>query len=139
MEDESGIQPVSSQTSTHHNPGYKMVVDNIDKNVKPQHMRLDSQTKSLHFVHIYSVKNRIDFSSLSRLPKTGKMCVYDILPSTEDYQKLKENLSILVARTMTDHLSFFSDHFKDLAQKHIPHLYSREMSTKSEVVCCTLM
>lgn len=136
-EEGGGIQPTSIQVSTHHHhlrPGYKVVIDNIDKNVKPRDMRIDSQTKSLHYVQIYSVKDRVDFSSWSELPKDGEMCLYDILPSTADYLKLKENLSILVARTMTDNLSFFSGDFKSLVQRHVPHPYSREMSTKSEVV-----
>ena len=143
LEEGGGTQPTLSaiQVSAHDNhprPGYKLVIDNIDKNVKPRDMRIDSQTKSLHYVQIYGVKDRVDFSSLSELPKAAEMCVYDILPSTEDYLKLKENLSILVARTMTDNLSFFTDDFKSLVQRHVPHPYSREMSTKSEVVSCII-
>ncbi len=44
------------------NSGYKIVFDNIDKNVKPRYMRSDSQIKSLHYVQSYAVRNRIDFS-----------------------------------------------------------------------------
>jgi len=110
------------------------VIDNIDKDVKPRYMRVDSQTKSLHYVQIYSVKDRIDFSSLSESTKAGEMCLYDILPSTKDYQELKDNFAILLARVMTDNLSFFSENFKGLVQRHVPHQYSYEMSTKSEVV-----
>lgn len=54
------------------------------------------------------------------VPKTGEMCAYDILPSNGDFQKLKKNLSILVARTITDNLTFFSDDFKDLIHRHTP-------------------
>ena len=49
-------------------PGYKIVIDNIDKNVKPRNMRVDAQTKSLHYVQMYSVKDRIDFGKLSDIP-----------------------------------------------------------------------
>jgi hypothetical protein len=144
LEDRGVGQPTSSaiRISAHHyhpRPGYKVVIDNIDKNVKPRDMRIDSQTKSLHYVQLYGVKDRVDFSSLSNIPKAGEMCLYDILPSTEDYQKLKENLSILVARTMTDNLSFFSKDFKSLVPRHVPHQYSREMSAKSEVVSCNYL
>ncbi len=58
----------SSTTSKPSIPGYKNVFNNIDKTVRPRQMRIDSQNKSLHYVHIYSVKNRIDFSSLSDTP-----------------------------------------------------------------------
>lgn len=115
--------------------GYKIVIDNIDKNMKPCDMHLDSQTKSLHYVHIYSVKDWIDFSSLSGAAKCGEMRVDDILPSTEEYKKLKENFSMLVARIMSEGLSFFSEDFKGLI-KRPPHPYSTDMSTKSEVVSC---
>lgn len=115
-------------------PGYKVVIDNIDKDVKPHDMRLDFQTKSLHYVQIYSVKDRIDFSALSGLPADGEHCLYDILPSIEDYEKLRGNFAILVARSITDNLSFFTDDFMNLVTKHIPHPYSSEMSTKSEIV-----
>lgn len=115
-------------------PGFKLVIDNIDKNVKPRYMRLDSQTQSLHYVQIYGVRNRIDLSKLLLLPRTGEICVYDVLPTTEDYRKMKETMAILVARIMTDNLPYFTHDFKSLVQRHIPHLYSHEMSTKSEVV-----
>ena len=104
-------------------------------------MHIDSQTKSLHYVQIYSVKDRVDFSSLSELPKDDEICLYDILPTNEDYLELKQRLSILVARTMADNLSFFQG-LKNQVQRHVPHPYSHEMSTKSEVVsynyCCTI-
>lgn len=44
------------------NAGYKVVFDNIDKNVQPRHERVDSKTKSLHYVHGYAKKDRIDYS-----------------------------------------------------------------------------
>ena len=115
-------------------PGFKLVIDNIDKNVKPRYMRIDSQTQSLHYVQIYGVKNRLDLSKLSLLPWTGEICVYDVLPTAEDYRKLKDTMSILVARLITDNLPYFSHDFKSLVQRHIPHPYSHEMSTESEVV-----
>ena len=77
-------------------------------------MRIDFQTQSLHYVQMYSVKDRIDFSSLSESPKDSEHCLYDILPSREDYLRLKENLAVLVARSITDNLTFFSDDFKKL-------------------------
>ena len=137
LEESGGSQPNDNHVSTHHHPlslGYKIVIDNIDKDVKPRYMRIDSQKKSLHYVQIYSVKDRIDFSSLSESAKAGEVCLYDILPSTEDYRELKENFSILLARVMTDNLSFFSENFMGLVQRHVPHQYSCEMSTNSEVV-----
>ena len=47
------------------NTGYKIVFDNIDKNVAPRFMRNEHQTRSLHYVHSNAVKDRLDFSNLS--------------------------------------------------------------------------
>jgi hypothetical protein len=44
------------------NPGSKLVFDNLDKTVKPRHMRKDAQTRSLHYVQAYAVKDRVNFA-----------------------------------------------------------------------------
>ena len=78
LEESGGSQPNDNHVSTHHHPlrlGYKIVIDNIDKAVKPRYMRIDSQKKSLHYVQIYNVKDRIDFSSLSESAKAGEVSV----------------------------------------------------------------
>lgn len=137
-------QPASqSNTATYTEArlGYKIVVDNIDKNVKPRNMRIiDAQTKSLHYIQMYSVKDRIDFGKLSDVHPNGEQSLYDLLPTTEDYEKLKESFAVHVARVMVEHIPFFTEDFSGLVQRHIPHQYSCEMSLKSEVVslCCTL-
>ncbi len=46
-------------------PSFKLVGDNIDKEVKPRDMRSDHQTKSLHYFHSYAVLDRIDLSGVS--------------------------------------------------------------------------
>ena len=48
--------------------GFKVVGDNIDKTVKPRDMRFDQPSKSLHYFHVYAVKDRIDASGLSAVP-----------------------------------------------------------------------
>ena len=100
-------------------PGYKIVMDNIDKNVRPREMRLDSQTESLHYMHLYSVRDRVNFSGLSNTPKNNDISIYDILPTAEDYAQLKHNLSILLVHTMKYYLSFFGEKFQGLVENHI--------------------
>ncbi len=39
---------------------FKIVGDNIDKNVKPRDMRSDYQTRSLHYFHAYAVRDRLN-------------------------------------------------------------------------------
>lgn len=123
----SALQPQSL------NAGYKLVFDNIDKNVKPRYMRCDAQTKSLHYVQVYGVKDRIDYSLFTSEHKTD-MNLYSILPTSEDYESLKRDFGVLISRIMHRHLPFFGNKFRKLVQRHIPHQYSAEMCKKSEVV-----
>ena len=41
--------------------GFKIVGDNIDKNIRPSMQRLTHQTRSLHNFHSYAVKDRVSF------------------------------------------------------------------------------
>ena len=128
-----GDTEVNKSYSLSANAGYKLVFDNLDKNVKPRHMRTDNQTKSLHFVQSYATRDRVDFSRYSNEAPT-EVNAFDVLPTEEDYKSLKADFSTLVSRMMVEHIPFFSTDFKGLPVKHIPHQYSREMSTKSEIV-----
>lgn len=115
-------------------PGLKFVVDNVDSTVRPRHMREDNQSKSLHYVQVYAVKDRIDYSSFVNTPPTGEKNVFDILPTSNDYDKIKENMAILVSRIIADRIRFFAEDYKGVVTRHIPHKYTSQMSQKSEVV-----
>ena len=43
-------------------PTFKLVDDNLDKSVRPRDMRLDNQTQSLHYFHMYDVHYRINLA-----------------------------------------------------------------------------
>ena len=70
---------------------------------------------------MYSVKDRIDLGKLSHVHPTGGKSFYDLLPSTEDYEKLKNSFAVHVARVMVEHIPFFTEDFSSLVQRHIPH------------------
>ena len=125
--------PASLEQARSVNTGYKLVFDNIDKNVNPRHMRSDNQTRSLHYVQVYAVRDRVNFDGLSNERRT-EVNVFDILPTDEDYMLLKKNFSILISRMIVKFLPFFSSDFKGLPTKHIPHEHSTEMAKKSEIV-----
>ena len=79
--------------------GFKIVSDNIDKNVTPSFQRLDKTKKSFHYVHSYAVKDRIDMSALSDdLPVAREHLASDLLPSAEDLACLKSEFRILLTR-----------------------------------------
>lgn len=119
-----GNAPQNSSNTAQPRPGYKIVIDNIDKNIKPRNMRVYAMTKSLHYVRIYSVKERIDFGKLSDVPPSGEKCLYDILPTTDDYEKLKTNFSVHVAHVMVEYIPFFSENFCGSAARHTPQVFS---------------
>ena len=50
--------------------GYKLIGDNIDKNVKPRNMTSDNQTVSLHYFHSYSVLDRVNLHHKSSIAST---------------------------------------------------------------------
>ena len=132
-ENEPEVPPASSAVNTH-TAGFKMVIDNIDKTVKRRDQTIDAQTTSLHYVQVYSVKDRVDYSNLSTSRPSPCESLYTIIPTSSDYQTLKDNFSLLVARVLVEYIPYFSGDFKGLAARHILHEYSQEMANKSDVV-----
>ena len=120
--------------------GYKIVGDNLDKNIKPRYKRIDHQTQSLHFFHHFAVKDRIDLSSVSDDPSpyidvpVSDLPIDALLPSVPDHQTLMHNFAILVSRVLVAELSYFQTTFDDVVVPHITHQYYNDMSKKSETV-----
>ena len=129
-DDDSELQKIEMNSL---NSGYKIVFDNIDKNVKPRFVRSDHQTHSLHFVHSYAVKDRIEFSQFSSKTPTA-VNIFDIIPDEHDYKSLKSDFAVLISRMIVEYMPFFSTDYKGIPLQHIPHKYSKQMSIKSEVV-----
>ena len=116
---------------------FKLVGDNIDKNVKPRYMRSDNQTKSLHYFHVYAVADRVDTSQSSNQttiiwdPQGVNLQV--LLPSIDDEMIMKENFSTLISRVLVKHMKHLQS-YTSIVSQHILHKYSKEMSEKSQVV-----
>ena len=97
--------PTSSSLKT-----FKLIGDNLDKNVKPSDVRVDSQTQSLHYFQTYGVRDRIDLTSYDDTPPVvdeSKVDTTRLLPSESDYQELTKNFSFLVARVLKQYMPFF--------------------------------
>jgi hypothetical protein len=120
--------------------GFKIVMDNWDKNVKPRYRRIDDKTKSLHFLHHYAVKDRINLRNVSDVPNPYAYVLAEdlptdiLLPSSSDFQHLLKDFAILVSRVLVKRLSYFSSTFSDVVVNHIKHTYYQEMTQKSETV-----
>ena len=80
--------------------GFKIVGDNIDKNVRPSHQRLDRQTQSLHYFHSFAVRDRIDLSAYSDQPPAIPPAIdaTTITHAASDLATFQMECEILVSR-----------------------------------------
>ena len=121
--------------------GFKLVGDNIDKNVKPRDIRFSNQTTSLHYFHVYAVKDRISFKHLNSSPPliTSDDIDFNVFfPAPADNEKLVANFQILMTRMLVHYLPGLQT-LSAGTNHHILHKYSRNMSLKSNVVSdCSL-
>lgn len=79
--------------------GFKIVGDNVDKNLRRSFQRCDRTTVSLHYFHVCAVRDRVDFSSLSNIRPTDVLIdPITFLPNTADLNSIKEEFQILVSR-----------------------------------------
>lgn len=79
--------------------GYKLVGDNVDKNVKPSLQRFEKRGQSLHHFHSFGVRDRIPAASLPDIPpKTSAPDPAKFLPSAVDVECVKKEMSILLSR-----------------------------------------
>lgn len=78
---------------------YKIVGDNIDKNVKPSLQRAEIQSQSLHYFHSFAVRDRVPVSGLSDAqPKVTTPDPKKFLLTPEDIRCIKEEMNILLSR-----------------------------------------
>lgn len=124
----------------HWQPIRYVVGDNIDKNIKPRDMKSDHQMKSLHYFHLYVVRDHIDLSKYEDNPSLldiASINTEQLLPSEEDAQILRSNFAMHIARVLK-HMKFFKQ-FGSGLERHIRHKYYAEMSKKSKVVSKCLL
>lgn len=119
---------------------YKLVGDNIDMAVKAGYIQADgARNQSLHYFHSFAVKNRVNFSHIpdihphTRSPSHKQMAVC-LLPSAEDDKKLHQLFLVHVSRIVATYLPYFKFAFENVVDWHVQHMYSNQMSQKSEVV-----
>lgn len=129
------ITTTQSSTAT----SFKLIGDNIDKNVKVRYMRSDHRNTSLHYFHSFAVQDRIDFS---HLPDTFPLScsnsphkvALELLPTIKDDNALEKLFRIHVSRILATHMEFFKVSCGDVAERHIQHEFYKQMSMKSTVV-----
>ena len=90
--------------------GFKLVGDNIDKNVRPRHQTLQRQTQSFHYFNSYAIKDQLDLSVMSDNPSAQHVeaiVVNTILPSAEDHEEILKNFAIIAGRIIVKYISAF--------------------------------
>ena len=116
--------------------GFKVVGDNIDKNVHARHQTIDAHTQSLHYFHTFAALDRINLSSCSEIhPDIDPQAfnLESLLPSADDLCELKSNFKVHIARVITAFLPCLKP-LRCAVSSHIQHRYSTEMSKKTVVV-----
>ena len=112
----------------------------MDLSVKVREMRVDSNDQLLHFFHYYALQDRVDVSHLSnKQPQclATSLSIADFLPSTEDYQALRDNFAVHLARIAVKKFSAFK-FLEEGVPQHIIHRYSKELSRTSHFVSKTV-
>ena len=98
---------------------YKLVGDNIDKNVRPREMHSDVQNRSLHYFHSYAVRDRVDMSQFSNdieVHDIESINLQEVLPTCKDEETLRKNVAILVGRTLAKYNPWFAQQGKEFGK-----------------------
>ena len=78
--------------------GFRLVGDNVDKNVRPSFQRIERRTQSLHYFNAYAVLDRVDLNGFCDEPVATAVFPKSILPHAEDVAAVKEEFVTLVSR-----------------------------------------
>ena len=82
--------------------GFKLVGDNIDKNIHPSFHRYDNKTNSLHHFHYYALLDCVDLSACSENLPTSVMNLKQLLVGQNDIQQLESDAIVLFSRYHTN-------------------------------------
>lgn len=92
----------SSSVGAH---GFVLMTDNVHKNFRRSHQRIDRQTQSLHYCHSCAVKNRVDVSGLSDKPAAAEISVDTFIPTDDNLKQLHNDIEILIQRLSVCYLN----------------------------------
>ena len=78
--------------------GFKLVIDNFDKNYCQCFHQIDKKTTSIHYVHYYAVCDRINLSSCSEAQPTAPINVQKLIINLDDLKLVTDDTIVLIAR-----------------------------------------
>lgn len=113
---------IAHQLSTPHSPepataewcGFKIVGDNVDKNVRPSLQRLTHQTQSLHHFHSYAVKDRVNFGAASDVSKSQPVDSSSFVMTKQDWEQFQKHCCVIISRYSLLYLEGWGNHFGSL-------------------------
>ena len=79
-------------------PGYVLVIDNIDMNVRRSNQRVDRTTQSYHYCHGYAVKNRVNSTTLADHPPSGTLSVENVMLNKMDLDSILDEFKVIISR-----------------------------------------
>lgn len=109
----------------------KFVGDNVDTHRSVRDHRIDHHGKLVHMYSLLAVQGRVSSSDQSTTPTDLSLIPTSaFLPTKDDVQAIKLNLTIQVARILSTYIECLAP-LKKVVPAHILHKYSEEMSKKS--------
>lgn len=115
---------------------FRIVGDNIDMNINARIQTKENTNHSLHWTHQFAVLDKVSDPALeSTVPQKSlkDLQFIELLPDAAVQNNFVWQWAVLVSRVITKYLPPFKA-FRKNAIFHIPHKYSKEMTTKSETV-----
>ncbi|KAK3737425.1 hypothetical protein QZH41_016901 [Actinostola sp. cb2023] len=113
---------------------FKVVLDNIDLNIRTRDMTAERQNKDIHWVNHSAVMNRvIPDEHFHRVVDLLEIDNIQFLPSLVDHEKIRRDYTHLVERILVEHLPCMQ-FLQTVCPLHIPHKYSKEMSQKTQKI-----
>ena len=113
----------------------KFVGDNVDKKKGVRDIRSDHQGELKHMYSLLAVKARVQppppvphFIP----PDISSHPVSHFLPTEAELSAINSHLVVLVSRVLCKYIKVLRSHKRSVV-KHIPHSYSSEMASKSEI------
>ena len=61
--------------------GFKIIVDNIDMNVRQRHQTFDRYNLSITYLNAYAIRDRLHFSGLKKTLPTAQLSTDELLPT----------------------------------------------------------
>lgn len=110
--------------------------DNIDHEIKARVQTKQHGNRSLHWTHQYAMLEKVSDPKLQESSPTKNVAdlqFEEVLPDITTQSNLVCQWAVLVSRVITKYIPAFRPYQK-YAIYHIPHLHSKEMATKSEMV-----